>query len=102
MNCRMTVGFVPMAMTAARLGLLSAVMASPAEAACHRFSIWHFPWPQRCGGAAPAAKQSLQDSKGGEPEIALPALSRGEIVGGNADGATRARLMVHARPGARE
>jgi hypothetical protein len=30
-------------------GLL--LIASPASA-CHRFSRWSYPWPQRCGGAA--------------------------------------------------
>jgi|SRR5579871_2772280 len=102
MNCRMTVGFVPMAMTAAaRLGLLFALMASQAEAACHIFSIWHYTWPQRCGTAAPAgvepANRSVQGSSRSEPEIALPMLSLGDVIGGDADGAMRARLLVHAR-----
>ena len=28
--------------------LLVGATAQPAQA-CHRFTRWHFPWPQRCG-----------------------------------------------------
>ncbi len=36
------------------------LVATPA-AACHRFHTWRYPWPQRCGVAAPAPVQAPQD-----------------------------------------
>jgi hypothetical protein len=43
--------------------LLIAIGASPAEA-CHRFSVWKYPWPQQCG-RLPLAK-SNQTRKTGD------------------------------------
>ena len=31
--------------------VLAVLAASPADAKCHLFSVWHYPWPQRCGVA---------------------------------------------------
>jgi hypothetical protein len=28
--------------------LLGLIVVAPAEAACHKFSYWAYPWPQRC------------------------------------------------------
>lgn len=35
------------ALAAALGGLL--LGAAPAQAHCHKFAFWRFPWPQRCG-----------------------------------------------------
>ena len=42
----------------AAIAALELVLVPPAEASCHRFSIWHYPWPQRCHATATRALRS--------------------------------------------
>jgi hypothetical protein len=93
-------------MTARGLLLALAVLAStPTEAAsCHRYSVWRYPWPQRCGVARQAVWPILTHpgptwpapSRVNGPEIALPSLAQADLDGGEADEPTRARLMLRA------
>jgi hypothetical protein len=91
--------------------LISAVLAaSPADAKCHLFSVWHYPWPQRCGVARqmvrlqiPAnSRKPVSREKSAiqfptdAPDIALPSLARTDCDGGLADEPTRARLLLRA------
>jgi hypothetical protein len=70
--------------------LLLLTLVEPASA-CHRFSRWHYPWPQQCNVVLPPASAG----KVPEPEIPLPALTpNGKDEG--ADEATRARLLLRA------
>jgi hypothetical protein len=71
----------------------------PASAACHRYSIWHYPWPQRCQRDEVYPTKTIH----AEPEapltsvkeIPLPFLT--DIVWGNApDEDMRGRLMLRA------
>jgi hypothetical protein len=78
--------------------LLLAVMlllsATESAAACRKFSVWKYPWPQRCPivhGIAHAPRPLPPQRDG---DIAIPALDWSG--GGEADADTRARLMLHA------
>ena len=108
-----------------RIALAIALLASmPTDAAaCHHFSRWYYPVPQRCG----AARQMVRAERGHNPtkfrevlsplaipnqehpgnearlvrlvhgpdlEIALPSLARTDCDGGEADEPTRARLLL--------
>jgi hypothetical protein len=70
--------------------LLLLTLVEPASA-CHRFSRWHYPWPQRCKVDAvlpPTAPETVPQS-----EIPLPDLTPiGK--GQEADEAMRARLLL--------
>jgi hypothetical protein len=99
-------------------GLLLAVVfqaASPVDAAaCHRHAIWHYPWPQRCGVVvksvrvsdlvASARRQPNPRNRPfrqphrptSEPDIPIPFLARADLDGGEADEATRGRLLLRA------
>jgi hypothetical protein len=72
--------------------LLLLTLVEPASA-CHRFSRWRYPWPQRCNVVVvlpPSAPETVP-----QPEIPLPDLTpigKGE----EADEATRARLLLRA------
>jgi hypothetical protein len=58
-----------------RIALALALLASMTTeaAACHRFSIWHYSWPQRCGSQS-LAERSLRPRAA---RVALrPALAR--------------------------
>lgn len=40
-------------------GVATFVVASPALGACHKFSVWNYPWPQRCAPARPVMSARL-------------------------------------------
>ena len=103
-----------------RIALAVALLASmPTDAAaCHHFSRWYYPVPQRCG----AARQMVRAERGHNPtkfrevlsplarnearlvrlvhgpalEIALPSLARADLDGGEADEPTRAKVLLRA------
>jgi len=89
-------------MTVRGLALAAALLASmPVEAAaCHHYSRWYYPWPQRCGVTAArhvtsrpvTSVTAAQDV----PEIPLPSLARADLDGGEADEPARARLLLRA------
>ena len=97
-------------MTVRGLLLALAVLASapvPAAAGCHRYSVWHYPWPQRCGVRHQAAFVALAHHRPSRPvtpvklpnfgiDIPLPALAKADCLGGEADENSRARLMLRA------
>jgi hypothetical protein len=82
--------------------VLLAPASVPAAAACHHYSIWKNPWPQRCGVARQGQIRTISDKLGQaqvransrKPDIALPHLTRNDCVGGEADELTRARLEL--------
>ena len=74
-------------------------VTGPASAACHRYSIWHYPWPQQCqrDEVYPTKTIHAQPEAPLTPvkEIAQPLLT--DIVWGNApDEDMRVRLMLRA------
>jgi hypothetical protein len=85
--------------------VLAVLAASPADAKCHLFSVWHYPKPQRCDVARqmvrfvpsrqspPIPANPRQDEA---PEIALPSLARADLDGGEADEPTRAKVLLRA------
>ena len=92
--------------------ILALFAANPADAKCHLFSVWRYPWAQRCGAArqmvrgmprsplhvrseAPFASEAKPPSLR-EAEIPLPSLARADCDGGEADEATRARVLLRA------
>lgn len=99
------------------LALLFVFSAQPA-AACHIFARWHYPWPQRCAPKRhealcvrhealhvyvpadelpPPRAAALQPvSVPADEPLPLPALSLADVIGVEADEATRGRLMLHA------
>jgi hypothetical protein len=107
-------------MTVRGLALAAALLASmPVEAAaCHHYSRWYYPWPQRCAvvsrfipeklpkfGRAPrsplrvgheAPFVSLGRGPSGPAAIPLPSLARADLDGGEADEPARARLLLRA------
>jgi hypothetical protein len=66
--------------------LVTLISAGPADA-CHRFSIWHFPWPQRCSAPKPV------EAKAPAPDGAIPLPDLTPITGETPNDETRARLM---------
>ena len=96
--------------------ILAVLAASPAAAKCHLFSVWHYPWPQRCFGQKPVSvrHEALADIGGlaeiggtaalvspgrgpsGPADIPLPSLARADLDGGEADEAARGRLLLRA------
>jgi hypothetical protein len=84
------------------------MLASPADAAalCHHYSRWFYPWPQRCAvGLTYKSSPQLRREARAKPifppppddrPFPLPWLSAAELIGGEADDATRGRLMLHA------
>ena len=90
--------------------VLALLAANPAAAKCHLFSVWHYPWPQRCGvarqmvrrpvlhsvAASSVPNQERAENKADTPEIALPGLATADLDGGEADEATRARILLRA------
>ena len=92
--------------------ILALFAANPAAANCHLFSVWRYPWAQRCGVArqmvrgmprsplhvrseAPFASEAKPPSLR-EAEIPLPSLARADCDGGEADEAIRARVLLRA------
>jgi hypothetical protein len=104
-------------MTAKSLKLalvLSLAMDAPA-AACHRFHVWRYPWPQRCDAPRPIGvalvriapspsavnEETLKETPKKEtpPPIPLPSLADaayGAVWGVEPDAGTRARLLLRA------
>ena len=89
------------------LNLAALVLAAtPVDAHC--FSRWYYPWPQRCGAARQMvrlqisansrkpATPEIREDFGKDPAIALPSLARADCDGGEADEATRARVLLRA------
>lgn len=86
-----------------RAALLAAIigLSSPAFAGCHKYSIWKFPWPQRC---PPAERRliagdivPLPPVLDRDPEIPLPSLDG--IDWGSCPEDMRARLLLRAALG---
>jgi len=87
---------------------LALLAATPVEAHC--YSVWRYPWPQRCGvkrsplhfrSEAPFASRANMGQDGpmranAGPEIALPGLARADLDEPEADEETRARLLLRA------
>jgi hypothetical protein len=91
------------------LALLTALPVDAAHGRC--YSIWHYPWAQRCGvtfarhvTSRPSRPVTLQSAPlrwsdsgaGGADDIPLPLLTRSDCMGGEADELTRARLLLRA------
>jgi len=84
-----------------RLTLAIALLAAtPVEAHC--YSVWRYPWPQRCHATKPlhgrneAPSLPKRSPFAAEPEMPLPGLARADLDGGAADEATRGRLLLRA------
>jgi hypothetical protein len=86
--------------------VLSLAMDAPA-AACHRFHVWRYPWPQRCDAprlrVATVRIAPRQSAVNGEtpqketpPSIPLPSLADA-VWGAEPDENTRVRLLRAAR-----
>jgi hypothetical protein len=73
---------------------LALLLAStPVEAHC--YSVWHYPWPQRCGAIRDNTRIGLHHVLSlDRPEIPLPSLAQADLDGGEADELTRARLEL--------
>ena len=111
-------------MTLKGIALAAALLAAMTTdaAACHRFSVWRYPWPQRCDNGQ-RSKSVLADRRihlrspyvfsrhlpmgGTSPPVEavdsnvglalpLPSLARADLDGGEADEAARARLLLRA------
>jgi hypothetical protein len=95
-------------MSARGLLLALALMASTGASA-HCYSVWRYPWPQRCGVARQMARPSLVAFARLRPvahrpvslrpialDIPLPSLARTDCIGGEADEPTRARILLRA------
>jgi hypothetical protein len=88
--------------------VLATLAPNPADARCHLFSVWRYPWPQRCGVLHSVAASSVPDQEHpgnearlvrlvhGPAAIALPSLVQADLDGGAADEPTRARLLLRA------
>jgi hypothetical protein len=79
---------------------------------CHKFSIWHYPFPQRCHVAltvkkpttlvpvsmtrAAAASVAPIAPKQIETLSPIPTVTPSELLGGEGDEATRGGLLRHA------
>jgi hypothetical protein len=80
--------------------MLAAGLLLPTEAsACHHYSRWYYPQPQRCGVARQMVRfptPQTREKKLTWPDIALPSLAQADLDGGGADEPTRARLLLRA------
>ena len=93
-------------MTVRGLLLAAAFMASqPVDAAaCHRYSRWYYPWAQSCGVPRtplrvrhePPFVPLGRGPSGPDLDIPLPSLTSADLVGGEADEATRAHALLRA------
>jgi hypothetical protein len=87
-----------------RIALAIALVATPVEAsACHHYSRWYFPFPQRCGVGHIAPHKLIVDPhrddftiNRNDFEIPLPSLARADLDGGEADEPTRAKILLRA------
>lgn len=86
---------------------LLAAAPTEAVAACHHYSVWHYPRPQRCGVGHVALHKIIVDPplndfapNRNDFEITLPGLARADLDGGEADEAARARLLLRVALGA--
>jgi hypothetical protein len=79
--------------------LLALALLASTEASAHCYSVWRYPWPQRCGVAHMhkiVVKNSRYDFKIDRDDFALPGLAQADLDGGAADEPTRARLLLRA------
>ena len=88
-----------------RIALAVALLASmPTDAAaCHHFSRWYYPIPQRCGVGHAALHKLIVDPhrndfapNRNDFEIPLPGLARADLDGGEADEPTRVKVLLRA------
>jgi hypothetical protein len=94
-----------------RIALALALLAAMTTeaAACHRFSVWRYPWPQSCGARVAHAQifAHFRRQQGGNkaatlpvpepaPVLPLPGLARADLDGGEADEPTRADVLLRA------
>ena len=91
------------------IALALALLAS-SEASAHCYSVWRYPWKQRCGAARQTARLTILHSvaatsvpnqehsknKADTADIPLPSLARTDCDGGEADEPTRARILLRA------
>jgi hypothetical protein len=77
--------------TLALIAALVALIAAGPAYACRRFSIWHFPWPQRCSAPKPV------EAKAPAPDGAIPLPDLTPITGETPDDETRPRLIMRAK-----
>lgn len=68
---------------------LALALVEPAQASCHKFSYWAFPWPQRCPAIRVA---SVAKPAPAEPTVLLPSLTA--IEWGQAIDDERERAMI--------
>jgi hypothetical protein len=83
---------------------LAMFAAQPADAHC--FSRWFYPYPQRCVVARQMTRivlhvvmppeRGISDRNQFLSDIPLPSLARADCDGGEADEATRGRLLLRA------
>jgi len=90
-------------MRLAAVTLAVVIVLIPASASSRCFSVWHYPWAQRCGAARHMARVTKPLRVRHEapfvsekPSIPLPSLARADLDGGAADEPTRARLLLRA------
>ena len=95
-------------MTFKGIALAAALLAASeptSAAACHRYSVWRYPWPQSCGVSSTIARQAARRApKVGHndvvaknpPAMPLPSLAQADLAGGEADEPTRARVLLRA------
>jgi hypothetical protein len=76
------------------------LLATRTEAACHKFSVWNYPWPQRCGVQRHVSGLVTQASlevplpapRPDDADMPLPDLAG--IWDAPADAETRARILA--------
>jgi hypothetical protein len=74
--------------------LLTLATVAPASA-CRHYSIWGFPWAQRCSASTPIRAAPVTPAPPvRDTDIPLPDLTPAD--GGEADEGTRGRLLLHA------
>jgi hypothetical protein len=75
------------------------IASTPVEAAaCHRYSHWFYPFPQRCAVARQMtfARVIRPHRPTSEPDMPLPSLARADLEGGEADDEAKGRLLLRA------
>jgi hypothetical protein len=78
--------------------MLAAVLTAslPIDATARCYSVWKFPWPQRCGAQTRAFVSRQKTAIQLPPEIPLPSLTDADFGAGGADDAARGRLLLRA------